>query len=206
MNLAYFLISRLLQYPDDELQQFQEQARSLICELDNAKQRELINSFLCYLQETPVIEKQQTYVATFDFNKRASLHLSFHSLGDRRERGMAMLNVKQRFRAAGFEIHSQELPDYLPVLLEFCAFAEPTFGNEVLAEFRPAIELVRAALRAEESPYQSLLDALLLVQSPLTEAQLEQIKVRAAQGPPSESVGLEPFAVTEKDHLVGALK
>lgn len=203
MNLSYLLLSRFLQYPSHDLQQFcEQQASEVLSEIRCQEQQRVFRQFIDYVLETPLAAQQQTYVATFDFHKRASLYMSFHSFGDRRERGMAMVNLKQRFRAAGFQLHAEELPDYLPVVLEFSAFAESDFAREVLGEFRLAIELIRATLREEESPYQALFDALLLTQPPLTDEQREQMQIRAAQGPPAESVGLDPF-IRSETHPVG---
>ena len=68
------------------------------------------------------------YVDAFDFSKQCSLHLTYHVHGDRRQRGLAMLKLKQAYRAAGFEPPGDELPDYLPLMLEFAALAPDDAG------------------------------------------------------------------------------
>jgi nitrate reductase delta subunit len=141
-------------------------------------------------------EVQLEYVATFDFAKRSTLYLSFHAYGDRRQRGMAMLHLKRRYRESGFELAEGALPDHLPAMLEFAAVA-PAEGVQVLADFRPALEVVRGALHDEGSAYALLLDAVCGLLPAASEEELEEACRIAAEGPPDETVGLEPFAPPE---------
>lgn len=105
------------------------------------------------------LARQEEYVRTFDLDARASLHLTSHLYGDRRQRGIALVRLKRRYADAGLELDPAELPDYLPALLELAAL-EPAAGEPVLAEQRPAIELVRARLHERGSPYARVLDEL----------------------------------------------
>ena len=188
------ILSLLLQYPDDSLLAASDELRAASAALPRGPQRKSINRFLDdYFLVTPPSVLCEQYVSTFDFNKRATLYLSFHGFGDKRERGMAMLNLKKRYKAAGMPLNTGELPDFLPVVLEFVACAEPEYGAEVLTEFREPLELVRAALAQEKSPYAGLLDAVCNGLPRLTDAQMREIERIAAEGPPTEMVGLEPF-------------
>ena len=130
---------------------------------------------------------------TFDFDRRASLHLTYHTHGDRRQRGLELVRLKRRYAEAGLPLTDGELPDYLPVLLEFAALA-PAEGETLLNELRVPLELVRARLHATESPYADLLDALVGALPKRTRAQAEAARRLAEEGPPAELVGLEPFA------------
>jgi nitrate reductase delta subunit len=136
-------------------------------------------------------------VATFDLQKRCSLHLSYYLHGDRRQRGLALLHLKRMYAAAGLLLEGGELPDYLPAMLEFAAFAPPGYGEMVLRQFRPAIELLRVSLRELGSPYAHLLDALCAGLPRLSVLEAAQVTRLIAEGPPSEQVGLEPFAPPE---------
>lgn len=135
---------------------------------------------------------QAEYVRTFDFDRRASLHLTYHTFGDRRQRGLELVKLKRRYAAAGLELSAAELPDYLPVLLEFAA-REPEPGEALLNDHRPALELVRARLHERGSPYAELLDRLVAGLPRVTQAQLDRARRAAEEGPPAELVGLEPF-------------
>ena len=167
-------LSALLQYPDEELYGAADELPR-------------------WMRETPLRELQAAYVQTFDFDRRASLHLTYHTHGDRRQRGLELVRLKRRFADAGLPLTGSELPDYLPVLLEFAALA-PADGEAVLNELRVPLELVRARLHATESPYAELLDALVAALPKRTRAQAEAAQRLAEEGPPAELVGLEPFA------------
>jgi nitrate reductase delta subunit len=136
-------------------------------------------------------------VETFDLAKRCGLYLSFYDEGDRRQRGAALLRLKRLYRAAGLPLEGSELPDYLPVMLEFAAAAPEGKGEIVLREHRAALELVRQALHDRETPYADVLDGVCLsVGAPSAADRARAVKLAAA-GPPQELVGLEPFGPAE---------
>jgi nitrate reductase delta subunit len=183
------LLSLLLQYPSDELLA----ARAELA--DAAAGR--VARFADWWAGEPAGELQRTYVETFDFTRRNSLYLTYHVHGDRRQRGVALLRLKQRYAAAGLDLLDGELPDYLPVMLEFAALAPEDVGLAALAECRDAIELVRSSLHEVGSPYALLLDEVAALLPGLSSAQAARVRRLAAEGPPSEQVGLEPFAPPE---------
>jgi nitrate reductase delta subunit len=183
------LLSLLLQYPGEELLA----ARAELA----AAADEPLRRFAEWWASEPAGELQRAYVETFDFTRRNSLYLTYHVHGDRRQRGVALLRLKQSYAAAGLELLDGELPDYLPVMLEFAALAPADIGLAALAERRDAIELIRAGLHAAGSPYSLLLDAVAGLLPGLTGAQAARVRRLAAEGPPSEEVGLEPFAPPE---------
>ena len=134
---------------------------------------------------------------TLDLNKRSGLYLTFYGEGDKRERGTALLRLKRMYRAGGLPLQGTELPDYLPVMLEFAAAAPPGYGEVVLREHHAALELVRLSLRERESPYAHLIDAVCLTLGAPSAADRARVLKLAASGPPQELVGLEPFAPPE---------
>ena len=168
------LLSVLLQYPDEELLGLGDDLPS-------------------WLRETPLPELQALYVRTFDFDRRASLHLTYHTHGDRRQRGLELVRLKRRYAEAGLPIAPMELPDYLPAMLEFASIA-PAAGEALLVEHRVSLELIRSRLHDTESPYAELLDEIVRALPRPTRAQVEAARKLAQEGPPAELVGLEPFA------------
>ena len=176
------LLSVLLRYPDELLVAGREE---LLSAADDSR----IASFVAALDRMPLGDLQREYVTTFDFDRRASLHLTYHTHGDRRQRGLELVRLKRRFAEAGFELAGDELPDYLPALLEFASLVPD--GHEPLAELRPSLELVRGRLRRRESRYAPLLDVLVEALPPITRAQEERARRLAEEGPPRELVGLE---------------
>ena len=194
---AYRLLSVLLQYPAPETALAHDELATAVERLPPGATRDAIAAFLAAHEGIPLAEQQAEYVETFDFDRRASLHLTYHSHGDRRQRGIELVRLKRRFAAAGLALADGELPDYLPALLEFAALAPDGEGAALLAELRPQLELVRTRLHERGSAYAHLLDGVVAELPPLTRAQAERARRLAEQGPPSELVGLEPVPEPE---------
>jgi nitrate reductase delta subunit len=187
-------VSLFLQYPGDELREAAAEVHAIGVEGRGARD---VVEFCRWYAATPTADLQGRYVEAFDFRKQCSLHLTYHVHGDRRQRGLAMLRLKGAYRAADLEPPGDELPDYLPLMCEFAALAPGAVGRELLEEHRVAIELVRAGLRRENSPFAPLLDTVVANLPRLGSAKLARIRRLAAEGPPHEEVGLEPFAPPE---------
>jgi len=193
------LLALLLDYPDEALLAGRDEVAAALAELEPSPRRDGLAAFVTWLYETDRFAIEQEYVASFDFSKRTTLYMSFYTYGDRRQRGMAMLALKERFAAAGlpFDNDGGNLPDYLPAVLEFAALAPAEDGEELLRQLRAGIEIVRAGLHGAGSPYAVLLDALVAGMPKLTRGQRAALEKIASEGPPTEEVGLEPFAPPE---------
>lgn len=176
------LLSMLLHYPDESLMAARGELQR---ECDDPR----LASFLEALAGVPLRELQDEYVTTFDFDRRASLYLTYHTHGDSRQRGLELVRLKRRFAEAGLELAGDQLPDYLPALLEFASLAPD--GTAPLVTLRPSLELVRGRLHERESRYAALLDVLVEALPPLTRAQEERARRLAEEGPPAELVGLD---------------
>src|SRR5699024_7441547 len=135
------------------------------------------------------------YVDTFDTRRRGCLHLTYFSHGDTRRRGMALLRIKQDFRTAGLEIGSEELPDHLPVVLEFGAAHDPERGAKILRSNRPGVELLRLHLADIASPWHGALVALCATLPPLDADDRAAVLKLAEEGPEEETVGLEGYGL-----------
>jgi nitrate reductase delta subunit len=108
---------------------------------------------------------------------------------------MALLRFKHAYRAAGAELGEHELPDHLAVVLEFAATVDPVSGRRLLVEYRPVLELLRESLLEARSLYVAVLDAVCTTLPELSTADRRRVAQLAAQGPPEEEVGLEPFGM-----------
>jgi nitrate reductase delta subunit len=191
------LASLLLCYPDESLREAAAAVPGAEIGPGPERAARKLREFCTWYAARPVGELQRHYVDAFDFAKQCSLHLTYHVHGDRRQRGMAMLKLKEAYRAAGAEPPSEELPDYLPLMLEFAAIAPDGRGRDLLEDHRVSLELVRAGLGRAESPYHPVLDAVVACLGRLSSRKLGRIRSLAASGPPAEEVGLEPFAPPE---------
>jgi nitrate reductase delta subunit len=190
----YKLLSVLLQYPDHQMLAAEQEIAQAVAALSPSKQQEAIECFLRYWSSSSPMERAQHYVATFDLQKRCSLYLSFYLYGDKRQRGTALLHLKRLYAAGGLVLEKKELPDYLPVMLEFAESAPTGYGETILSDYRSGIEVVRSSLRGLSSPYAHLLDALCYGLPRLSPLEAERVQRVISDGPPSEQVGLEPFA------------
>nr|WP_237519990.1 nitrate reductase molybdenum cofactor assembly chaperone [Streptomyces sp. HUCO-GS316] len=152
-------------------------------------------SFVDRARRTSPMELAAHYVETFDLRRRSCLHLTYYAYGDTRKRGMALLRFKHAYRRAGATLGDHELPDHLAVVLEFAATVDPTSGRRLLLEYRPVVELLRHSLEDSGSPYTDVLNAVCATLPELGTDDRRRIAELAAQGPPEEEVGLEPFAM-----------
>ncbi|WIV53228.1 nitrate reductase molybdenum cofactor assembly chaperone [Amycolatopsis nalaikhensis] len=187
------LVSLLLTYPDSRLSGAAGELRAAVGELTDPAVREPLTAFLGWFLATDPIDVEAHYVRTFDLRRRCGLYLTYYLHGDTRKRGIALLTLKQRYRAHGLRLADGELPDLLPVVLEFAAVAGPGDGEAPLRQHRRGLELLRSALRENGSPYAHLLDAVVAALPPLSTADREAVRALAEDGPPVESVGLAPF-------------
>jgi nitrate reductase delta subunit len=191
------LLALLLDYPDEQLLAGRDEVEHVLAQLEPSPRRAGLAAFVNWLYATDRLALEQEYVASFDFSKRTTLHLSYYTYGDRRQRGMAMLGLKQRFASVGLPLVDGTLPDYLPAVIEYAALAPGDEGGEVLEQLRAGIEVVRAGLHEAASPYALLLDALVAGLPKLGRDARAALERLAAEGPPTELVGLEPFAPPE---------
>jgi nitrate reductase delta subunit len=196
--------SVLLNYPDEQLLGHVPLLHAATGDLPG-RQSVPLGRFLRYVEATPVLELAADYVSTFDHQRRCCLYLTYYAHGDTRKRGMALLAFKNAYRAAGLELRSDELPDHLAVVLEFAATADPQVGRQLLLDHRAGIELLRLALEARPSSYADVLRAVTATLPPLAGDDRDAVARLAAQGPPVEEVGLQPFAPPEyMPHTEGA--
>jgi nitrate reductase delta subunit len=201
---VYKLCSLALQYPDEELVAARGELAAAAAGLPGGAASGSLERFFAWFVQTSPLELAQHYVQTFDLHKRSALYLTFYSLGDRRDRGLALLRLRKLYRAAGLPQEGSELPDYLPVMLEFAAAAAPGQGELVMREHRAALELVRLSLREQDSPYAHVLDAACEQLGGLSAGERLSLDRLIAGGPPQELVGLEPFAPPEVMPSTGA--
>ncbi len=200
------LASRLLAYPDQALQDDLPRIRAL-CESLPASIAEPLRRYLDGVEELGLLDLQAQYVSTFDLKRRCCLYLTYYLNGDTRRRGMALWRFQETFQMGGWSVNNGELPDYLPVLLEFAAVDEQSelAARELLQEHREGLEVLRAALEKFGSPAVHVVDLVLGMLPALTEPQREAAMKLVAQGPPTEIVGwatLEPFNAA--DERIGA--
>lgn len=191
----YKLASVLLQYPTVAMFDGIDHLDAAAAGVSPRGSRDAFARFLGWLRATAPTEVAQHYVETFDLRRRCALYLTYYRHGDTRKRGMAMLAFKAAYRTAGFEPSTEELPDYLPLVLDFASHASR--GHELLRSHRGDLELLRRALNQAGTPYADVVEAVCAQLPRLGRRDLARVRQAWEEGPPTEEVGLEPFAPPE---------
>ena len=189
------LASVLLQYPTAALFDGIDVLRRATRAASPRRAREHLTAFVDWLAATAPTDVARHYVQTFDLRRRCALYLTYYRYGDTRKRGMAMVEFKAAYRSAGFTPHEDELPDYLPMVLDFGALCDR--GQRLLYGHRTDLELLRRALADAQSPYADVLAAVCAHLPALGRRELGQVRAAWQTGPPTEDVGIEPFAPPE---------
>ena len=194
LRITWIAVSWLLTYPDEDTLARWSTVRRLVADLPDPARGALLRT-IDLLDGRDAVSVQEEYVDTFDTRRRGCLHLTYFSHGDTRSRGMALLRIKQDFRTAGLEIGSEELPDHLPVVLEFGAAHDPERGAKILRSNRPGVELLRLHLADIASPWHGALVALCATLPPLDADDRAAVLKLAEEGPEEETVGLEGYGL-----------
>ena len=182
----------LLEYPDEQLVALVPSMRTALTEAGAGT--EPVEELFDWLSNEPLTSVQAHYVQEFDLSKRHSLHLTYWTDGDTRRRGEALAAFKEVFRAHGALPEGTELPDYLPLVLEFAAKVSPADGYELLQRYRPSLELLRLALRDDGLPYSGVLALVCSTLPGVSPEDQQTVMQTAGYGPPTETVGLEPYS------------
>jgi nitrate reductase delta subunit len=159
--LIYKILSALLEYPDQELIDNLPAISKLLDETvdTDVAEWEAVRKFVTWLGSGDLTEIQADYVKTFDMTPEHSLHLTHHLFGDDndRNRGPALIDLGELFKDYGVKTVSNELPDYLPLILEFVAMLEDNEAREFLSDAHKVLTVLANNLNKANSPYAPLL-------------------------------------------------
>lgn len=156
-------LARLLGYPDAELRAHLPLLRDALHAegaLPKSRLAEL-DALLAQLARADPLDAESDYVQLFDSGRRTSLHLFEHVHGDSRERGPAMIDLAQTYEKAGLYLATGQMPDYLPVVLEFASTQPAREAAGFLGEIAHLVNVIFAALEQRGSRYASVMGALL---------------------------------------------
>ena len=159
-RVLFKIASHLLQYPDDGFRSSPEEWEGLLRDSPASAAADKFRAFLKYLGETPLLRRQEEYTRTFDFNPSTCLNLTYHRWGEGKERGGALLSLKEIYLGAGYELTGGELPDFLPLILEFLATVRGEEAGRVLKDYGSSVAILAARLREQGSPYAGLLEGI----------------------------------------------
>ncbi|ROS72122.1 nitrate reductase molybdenum cofactor assembly chaperone [Cellulomonas sp. PhB143] len=203
---THMAASILLGYPDASVRGASGAVREVTAQLPVPVRTRLV-AFLDALDAADAAALEALYVQTFDLKRRCAMYLSYYAAGDTRRRGMALVRFVQAYRAAGWELSGDELPDYLPTVLELSARCGDPRSDEgrvaaaLLDAHREGIEVLRSALAALASPWTGVVEAVCLTLGPVDAATRERVLDLVTSGPPTEMVGLSALGPQEPGPL-----
>jgi nitrate reductase molybdenum cofactor assembly chaperone NarJ/NarW len=175
--------SVLLSYPREETRLALPEIADVIRDapLIAAREREGVLALIDDLAGGELLEAEERYVELFDRGRATSLNLFEHLHGESRDRGDAMVELKRHYDRAGYELLSGELPDYLPVVLEYLSCRDLAETRDMLSDCAHILRKIAGALLARDSGYAAILQALLVIagEEPLNAASVPRIKEQA---------------------------
>lgn len=192
-RVIYQAAAWCLSYPDTQLLSKVDLLRAALADHPDRTTATPLERFIDYLAGADTEQLRREYVDVFDLSSKRTLYLSYWTAGDTRRRGAVLGEFKQLYRDSGYlvDLHG-ELPDHLPVVLEYCARAEPAAALNVLTSNRAALELIRFGLLDLGTPYADVLTAICIGLP--GESPTDRRPALAMQSSiPTETVGLEPF-------------
>lgn len=166
--MFYPLLSKLLDYPGDDLYAALPELRTALGQGCTAKERSVLAGFLEHLAAMEPTEAQALYVQTFDLTPQHSLHLTHHLFGDGKNRGPALVDLAEFYKEYGLELAFgaandggdapgvNELPDYLPLMLEFAAQLDPEETRMFLSQWAKVLNQLASNLETAGSVYAPL--------------------------------------------------
>lgn len=191
--LIFRILARLLSYPDQDLMDNLDEVRELIGKSDELKRatRKQLLGLVDNLQSEGLNRAEADYVAIFDRGSAHSLYLFEHIHGESRFRGMAMVDLAQTYEAAGFIPAEGELPDYLPMFLEYLSCIEAPDARSLLGDALHITEAIGGRLARQESPYAAIFVALKELARPGRRAPEERPPITSNEKNPEDLEALD---------------
>ena len=165
--MIYQVLSKLLDYPDEALMAAVPELRDDIKRGFEAAEWLVLDRFLTHLKGLGPTEAQAAYVQTFDLTPEHALHLTHHLFGDDKNRGPALIDLSEFYKEYGLEMVAadgaanegagNELPDYLPLMLEFAAQLTEEEARMFLSQWTKVLNQLASNLEEAQSPYAPLI-------------------------------------------------
>lgn len=177
--MFYRIVSTLLDYPDAALRTALPEIIAAIGAADDvsATERNTLGGFVSRLLASGPTACEEEYVRTFDMTPEHSLHLTHHLLGEDKNRGPALIDLSRLYQESGLTIVASELPDHLPLMLEFASLLQAEKGRSFLSAWHKVLRQLHANLTEAGSPYAALIE---LVEARAHTAEADQTTVAAA--------------------------
>jgi nitrate reductase delta subunit len=153
------VMARLLDYPNAELMENLDAVMQVVMSDPevSADERKVVEELVTWMRSLDLTRVQQTYVDTFDMTPEHDLHLTHHLFGESRERGPAMVEISEHYKAAGLDVSNGELPDFLPLILEYVSTLDELQARFFLNDAAKVITVLAENLEKVDSQYGSLI-------------------------------------------------
>jgi len=204
---TFKVLSLLLSYPQAEWVNELELMENLLDDEQaiNGKAGLQLADLLLSLRTESLLDAEQNYVATFDRNPSHSLHLFEHIHGESRDRGMAMVNLIEEYRKHGLDMDADELPDFVPLFLEYLSQLPDQQALSMLGETVDVLALIGRKLKGNNSPYHNVFDVLEAMSpveaQPLPDVPIRDMEETLVQFGPSAD-GTDPLMVPKPQTAV----
>jgi nitrate reductase delta subunit len=200
MKMTLRTLAALLGYPSAELQAHAGELREALRSEGKlaAADRDRLDPLLLSLESDDLLDLQAAYSELFDRSRSLSLHLFEHVHGDNRERGQAMIDLGQQYLANGFFLEANELPDFVPVFLEYASCLPPSEARETLGQPVHVFAALAERLDKRQSRYAAIFHCLVALTGvrPEVEALAEIDQNTPAVDPPEIDEEWEEAPVT----------
>jgi nitrate reductase delta subunit len=204
---TFKVLSLLLNYPQSEwVNELAMLEQVLDAERDkNGNASQKLADLFHLFRTGSLLDIEQNYVSTFDRNPSHSLHLFEHIHGESKDRGMAMVNLIEEYRKHGLDMDAEELPDFVPLFLEYLSQLPDEEAVSMLGETVDVLGLIGRKLKGNDSPYHGVFDVLQWI-SPVEAQPLPDVPIRDMEetiiqfGPSAD--GTDPLMVPKPQTAV----
>ena len=175
---TFKVLSLLLSYPQTDWLEHCDELEGVLYDEKYLSKKKLkgLSALIKRLKTDDLIALQENYVATFDRGASHSLHLFEHIHGESRDRGQAMIDLIEMYNANGLDVGTSDLPDFLPVFLEFLSTSNIKIAAHFLGETAKVLMLIKERLAKKKLDYQHVFAALLeLADAKINRKEIKQI-------------------------------
>jgi len=193
MQTDFKILSLLLAYPEAELQKSGPALKVTLNETSSldATYRDRVAALIDHIASHDLFDVQEDYVTLFDRTRSLSLHLFEHVHGESRDRGQAMVDLKTMYEEAGYETGTNELPDYLPMFLEFLSTRTIDEARESLGDVLHIITAIHERLEKRSSPFAHAFAALISLTSEQPDEALVRELLKQEEDDPNDLAALD---------------
>ncbi len=197
-------LAALLLYPTRELVDALDEIRGVIDReaVVPAAERAALHRLIDDLATGDLYDRQESYGLLFDRTRSLSLHLFEHVHGESRDRGQAMVDLLKLYEEAGYTPTASELPDFLPLFLEFASTRAPREAVDLAGQPANVIAALRERLAKRQSPYQAVMAALLSISKARLDARALEA-LRAEPDPEPDDLAALDAAWVEQEVTFG---